>query len=223
MPTAIITGANRGLGHALAEAFVGAGWRVHACARHPERCDRLKSMGVDMHRLDVTDALQVASLSRSLAGEPVDLLLNNAGTGQPWTGLEDEALDDWQKVFAVNVVAPLRLARQFVGHLERSERKLVVNISSRMGSIAGTSGGGYLYRASKAALNMVSRTLAEDLKPSGITVVAVHPGWVKTEIGGPDAPTAPAEAAGHLLSLIQRLNRDQNGRFLNYDGQEIPW
>ncbi|MFQ6017368.1 MAG: SDR family oxidoreductase [Kiloniellaceae bacterium] len=230
VPSVLITGANRGIGLEFACSFADDGWTVHACCRQPDKAQDLKQLrdgsvgNVALHRLDVTDGLKVASLARELAEEPIDVLVNNAGIYGPRTGFGETDYDQWVPVLAVNTLAPMRLAERFVEHVARSERKLIVNISSRMGSIAENTGGGaYIYRSSKAALNMVAKGLAVDLAPRGITVVVFHPGWVKTDMGGPRAAIAPAESVAGMRAVIDRITPADSGRFFNFDGREVPW
>jgi NAD(P)-dependent dehydrogenase (short-subunit alcohol dehydrogenase family) len=226
MPDVLITGANRGIGLEFARSFAADGWTVHACCRQPDKAAGLKALAgeVAVHRLDVSDGLQVAGLARELADRPVDLLLNNAGIYGPRTGFGETDYDEWAPVFQVNTMAPLRMVERFVKQVARSERRLIVNISSRMGSIGDNSaGGGYIYRSSKAALNMVVKSLAVDLAGRGITVVAFHPGWVQTDMGGPEAAITAAESVAGMRAVIERLEPADNGRFFDYDGSEIPW
>jgi NAD(P)-dependent dehydrogenase (short-subunit alcohol dehydrogenase family) len=231
MPTVLITGANRGIGLAFARSFIADGWRVHACCRHPDKAQELRSAaesanaGVGVHRLDVTDGLKVASLARELMDEPIDVLINNAGVmGPRGASLGKTDYDEWLPVFGVNVLGPMRMAERFVEHVAASERKLIINISSRMGSIAdNTSGGSYIYRSSKAALNMVSKSLANDLADRGITVVAFHPGWVRTDMGGRNAAITPTESVEGMRDVISRLTPADSGKFLSFDGRELPW
>lgn len=230
MPTVLITGANRGIGLALARGYAAEGWRVHACCRDPDKAKDLVVLKAEagdrlaVHRLDVTDEAAVAGLSRTLAREAVDVLINNAGVAGPRTGFGETDYDRWQAVFAVNTFAPLCLAEHFVEQVARSERKLIVNISSRMGSIAGnTSGGSILYRASKAALNQVSKCLSIALAPRNIKVILLHPGWVRTDMGGSGAQVDPEDSAAGMRAVIERVTARDSGRFFNYDGEELPW
>ncbi len=225
MPTLLITGANRGIGLALLRGFAADGWRIHACCRQPDKAKALKAVEGDirLHRVDVTDGLRVAGLARGLADETIDLLINNAGIFGPRTGFAQTDYDDWLKVLSVNTLAPLRLVERFVEHVGRSERKLVINVSSRMGSITQNSGGAYIYRSSKAALNAVTKGLSADLAARGITVVAVHPGWVQTDMGGAGADIPAETSAAGLRQVIEGLSAKDSGRFLNYNGEEIPW
>jgi NAD(P)-dependent dehydrogenase (short-subunit alcohol dehydrogenase family) len=229
MPTVLITGANRGIGLEFTSSFADQGWTVHACCRQPDKAEALMELSegavgnVALHRLDVTDGLKVASLARELAGEPIDILLNNAGVMGPKTGFGETDYDDWLPVFTVNTLAPMRMAERFADQVAKSERKLIVNMSSRMGSVAENSGGSYIYRSSKAALNMVSKGLAEDLAGQGITVVVFHPGWVQTDMGGAGAAISPQDSVAGMRAVIERLTPADTGKFFNYDGAELPW
>jgi len=230
MPTVLITGANRGIGLALARGYAAEGWRVHACCRHPDKAKELEALQAEagdrlaIHRLDVTDGLKVANLSRELAGEAIDLLINNAGVAGPRSGFGETDYNTWQPVIGINTFAPLRMAELFVEQVARSERKQIVNISSKMGSIAANvKSNSIVYRASKAALNQVSKCLAMALEPRGITVIVFHPGWVSTGMGGPEAPVTPEDSAAGIRTVIAGVTTADNGRFFNYDGEELPW
>ena len=226
MPNVLITGANRGIGLEFARSFAADGWRVHACCRHPDKATELKALDGDVvrHRLDVTNGLQAASLARELADEPLDLLINNAGIYGPRDAFGQTDKEAWAEVFKVNTMAPMRMAERFADHLANGDRKLLANISSRMGSIAQYDGGGsYIYRSSKAALNMVGKGLAADLAPRGITVVMFHPGWVRTDMGGAEAELTPAESVAGMRKVLDQLTPADSGGFFGYDGSEIPW
>jgi NAD(P)-dependent dehydrogenase (short-subunit alcohol dehydrogenase family) len=222
----LITGANRGLGLAFACSYAADGWRVHACCRHPEKAKALKAVEGDLvvHKLDVTDGLRVAGLARELADEAIDLLLNNAGVYGPRSGFGETDFDDWLDVLKINSIAPLRMVERFIEQVARSERKLIVSISSGLGSIAlNDSGGSYPYRASKAALNMVVKGLAADLAARGVVAVALSPGWVQTDMGGSSAELTPEESVAGLRAVIDGLTPADSGRFLNYQGEDRPW
>lgn len=225
MGTVLITGANRGIGLALARHYGADGWRVHATCRDPDAAEALNQGDVSaVHRLDVTDADQVEALAAAV-DEPLDVVINNAGVAGP-PGMELGKVDHeaWQRVMAVNVMGPLRVAEALAGHLARAERPRLVFMSSRAGSIADNlRGGRYVYRSSKAAMNMVARSVAMDLADRNIITVAVHPGWVRTDMGGSGAPFEAAEAASMLRTLFDRLEPHHNGHFLNYDGAELEW
>ncbi len=232
MATILITGASRGLGLEFAAQYARAGWRVHATCREPEAADALNAVAagapatVALHRLDVPDRGQVLALAAALGGEPIDVLLNNAGVYRD----QDRAFGNldyagWEETLRVNTLGPMRLTEAFVDRVAASARKLIVCLSSQMGSIADTVGGGgsYAYRSSKAALNAVVKGLAGDLRDRGVTVVAVHPGWVATDMGGAGAALSPAESVRAMRSMIERLAPAASGTFLKYDGSEIPW
>jgi len=225
MPTILITGANRGIGLELARSFAKDGWRVHACCRDPEGANELRAVDgtVVVHRLDVTDGAMVAALARELDGEAIDILFNNAGVYGPRTGFGETDYEAWEPVFSINVFAPLRLAECFVGHVARSERKLILNMSSVMGSIAEGGGGSYIYRSSKAALNMMTKTLSVDLAGQGIAVVAFHPGWVQTDMGGSHATVDVRDSVKGLRQIVAGLSTEDNGGFFAYDGRKLPW
>lgn len=232
MPSVLITGANRGLGLEFAKQYGEANWRVMACCREPEKARELNDLAktlqdrVSVHPLDVRMPESVSSLARALREEPIDLLLNNAGI------YGDERHDDfgkidyarWAEAFSVNVMGPMRMVEAFQENVSRSQRKIIASVSSKMGSIADNmSGGSYLYRSSKAALNAVVKSLAVDLREKGIVVVALHPGWVQTDMGGPNAPTRPWESVQGLRRVLEGLKASDSGRFLAYDGSEVPW
>lgn len=230
MKTTMITGANRGIGLEFSRQYAADGWRVFACTRHPEKSDALNILAagypeqITVHALDVGDPAQIERLARSLANAPIDLLLNNAGI---YTSChQDDKIDyeAWNHAFLVNTMAPLKMAQTFSSQIARGSQKTIVTISSKMGSIADNSGGGsYIYRSSKAAANMVVKSLAIDLKPAGITVVVLHPGWVKTDMGGPNALISAARSVSGMRRVISQLTLADSGKFIAYDGQTVPW
>jgi len=229
MPTALITGANRGLGLEFARQYALDGWRVMACARSPD-APALRALAdgsgsrFSVHALDVTDGAAVAALAAALAGQPVDVLLNVAGVIGDRQRFGTQDYEDWKHVLDINVLGPMRMAEAFIGHLEAGEQKKIVSLTSRMGSIAdNTSGGYYVYRSSKAALNAVVKSLAIDLAPRGIIAVPIHPGWVRTDMGGASAPLSVEDSAADIRKVIAGLKAADSGRFLRHDGSELPW
>ena len=227
MPSVLISGAGRGLGLEFARQYAAAGWSVIATLRDPAKGAALSSLGraVEVHLLDVADRRQIARLAGELKGRAIDLLLCNAGIAGP-RGAKFGATDyaAWEDMLRVNVMGPMAMAEAFVDHVAASTRKLIVMISSRMGSIgSNTSGGSFDYRSSKAALNAITKSLAIDLAGSGIAVIAVHPGWVKTDMGGSGATLSADDSVGRLRALIERQGLAESGRFYNYDGAELPW
>ena len=226
MPTVLITGANRGIGLEFAHQYAAAGYRVHAACRAPGSADALASLGerVTLHALDVTDHAGIEALAAGLENEAIDILINNAGIygeGQEFGEIDYAA---WLEVMRVNTLAPLKMAECFLPHLEAGKMKMIASLTSRMGSIAENDAGGvYIYRASKAALNAAARSLALDLAPRGITVIVFHPGWVKTDMGGPRALIDAETSVAGMRAVIEGAGPKDSGRFFNYDGAEVPW
>ncbi len=219
MPTVLITGASRGLGKGFAEHYTAAGWRVISTARNPD------GLVGEALPLDVTSDASVQSLVDSLAGEPIDLLLNNAGiTGPRGTGVAGLDYAAWAEVLQVDAIAPVRVAAALADNVAQSDRKLMVFISSIMGSITQTSSSDSIfYRSAKACLNQAVNVMSNDLKSRGIASVLFHPGWVRTDMGGAGAAIDVTTSIRGMTNVIERLGIDDNGRFINYDGFDIPW
>ena len=226
MPTILLTGASRGLGIEFVKHYAAAGWRVHACARDIDAA-ALKAVKGDVrrHTLDVLDFAATAKLASSLEGEAIDVLLANAGiAGREAGELGRIDADVWLETFRVNALAPVKLAEAFVDHVAASQRKAMVAISSRLGSIGlNHEGGRYAYRASKAALNMAWKSLATDTKARGLTCVVLHPGWVSTDMGGAQAPVTPPASVAGMTKVIEGLKPADSGGFINYDGARFEW
>jgi NAD(P)-dependent dehydrogenase (short-subunit alcohol dehydrogenase family) len=231
MSTVLITGANRGLGLEFCRQYAQAGWTVIACCRDPKAADALHDLAasfpsISIHQLEVTDFPRVDALARELAAKAVDVLLCNAAIYGDESGKGFGSIDygRWTDTFRINTQAPVKLVEAFMPHLLRSQRKLVVAISSLMGSMTDNRGGGSIYyRSSKAALNAAMKSLSIDLKPQGIGVLILHPGWVKTDMGGSNAPTEPTESIGGMIAVIDAFRSEQSGRFVNFRGEELPW
>jgi NAD(P)-dependent dehydrogenase (short-subunit alcohol dehydrogenase family) len=230
--TLLITGANRGIGLEFCRQYAADGWRVLACSRYPEKSDELNKLAsgnpelIKVHALDVADHVEIDRLGQILADESIDLLINNAGIypDSDKSGFGHTDYTEWIQAFRINTMAPLKMAETFSAQMARGKQKAIVTISSKMGSIADNSGGGsYLYRSSKAAANMVVKSLAIDLKPFGITAVVFHPGWVKTDMGGPNAMISPEQSVSGMRQVINKLEPADSGKFFAYDGQVIPW
>lgn len=230
--TLLITGANRGIGLEFCRQYAADGWRVLACCREPGKADALDRLAarypdlVQLHALDVTDHAQIGQLARTLADEAIDLLINNAGVypASDKRGFGHTDYAEWMAAFTINTMAPLKMAEAFVGQVARSRLSLIVTLTSQMGSIDDNgSGGSYLYRSSKAAANMVVKSLSVDLLEKGITAVAFHPGWVKTDMGGPDAMIPVEQSVADMRKVIAGLTPADTGRFIGYDGRVIPW
>ena len=231
MPSALITGADRGLGFEFVRQYLVDGWQVYAACRDPASASELRRLietsdgKLRMLAMDVTDLASIDAAATELDGQAIDLLLNNAGiTGPHGQTIGNIDYEAWAEVLAVNTMGPMRVSEAFVEHVARSDRKLIVTLTSGMGSIAdNSSGGSIVYRSSKAAVNMVMRSLAIDLAPRGITCVIVNPGWVWTDMGRPNASLQPAESISALRRLIATLGPEQSGKFFNHTGREYPW
>lgn len=232
MPSILITGANRGLGLEFTRQYAKVGWRVFACCRNPAKAAELKTLSeqtndlITIHALDVADFAQIEKLAIELVGQEIDVLLNNAGIYPDANCGSFGAInyEAWAHAFRVNTMAPLKMAETFASHITRGQQKKIVNITSKMGSIDdNTSGGSYIYRSSKAALNMVVKSLSIDLAPRGITAVVLHPGWVQTDMGGLGAPTTVEQSISGMRKVIESIGIKDSGKFYGFDGKEIPW
>ncbi len=227
----LITGTNRGIGLELARIFTQYDWNVIACCRKPDEAEALKSIQaasegrLKIKRLDVTRDEEITALAESLAEINLDILLNNAGIlgpeEQDFGFLEEDA---WLETFKVNTIGPYKIMRAFLDNVARSQRRIIATITSQMGSIKNNSSGDYYaYRTSKSAANMIMKNVSLDLHVKRITCVALHPGWVKTRLGGNQATLSPAESAAGIFKTLTSLSEEQNGSFLDYEGRNINW
>ncbi|CAH1605258.1 Short-chain dehydrogenase [Vibrio jasicida] len=226
--TVFITGANRGIGLSLTELYLQQGTQVHATSRNLTDSKELHALAshyntLVLHELDVTDYQRVAQLAIELPA--IDLLINNAGYyGPKGYGFGNTDIEEWRQVFEINTIAPLKLVESFYPLLQQGKAKKIACISSKVGSMTeNTSGGGYIYRSSKAALNSVVKSLSNDLTDEGFTVLALHPGWVRTAMGGPNALIDTQTSADGLAKVIEQSTQENSGQFINYDGTELPW
>lgn len=221
MPTVLITGASRGLGREFVRQYEAAGWRVIATCRDPEGTD----LACERHALDVTDPASVEALGSTLSGETIDVLINNAGIyGSRDYGPDSIPYDEWESVLRTNLLAPMRVSAALMAPVARSDRKLMVFLSSIMGSIGGGGGGGqYIYRSSKAALNAAVSALAKDIRSTNIGCLLLHPGWVQTDMGGPSAAIDAVTSVTGMRQVIEDWSISETGAFLDYAGEPIPW
>lgn len=227
LPTVLVTGANRGIGLTLARQYAADGWKVLATCRDPAHAAELNAVPGDVHTLalEVTDDASIASLSESLRHETIDVLFNNAGVAGREAGTLG-SIDSgvWMETLRINTVAPIKLCEAFVEQVAASGQKRMAFVTSLLGSIErNTAGGRYGYNSSKAALNMAAKSLAVDLKGRGISIILLHPGHVRTDMGGPTAPVTPTDSAAGMRVVVDRFDPKDSGAFRNYDGSPIPW
>ena len=230
MTTVLVTGANRGLGLEFVRQYAAAGARVLACARHPGEAKALLDLAaaskgkVTVHALDVASDASVAHLATDVGGEPIDILINNAGVyGGDHQRLGNIDYETWIRTLNINALGPVRVVEALRANLAKGQQKKAIAITSTMGSNPRHDGAALIYRSSKAALNNAVRGLSVALKRDGVIAVAMHPGWVKTDMGGSSAPLTPPEAVATMIKVIGALKLAETGRFINYDGEEIPW
>jgi NAD(P)-dependent dehydrogenase (short-subunit alcohol dehydrogenase family) len=227
MPTVLITGANRGLGLEFTRQYAAAGWRILAGCRSPAKASDLNALKGDIaiHALDVADTASVTAARAAIGGEPIDLLINNAGfIGQREGKLGSVDYADWNETLNINLFGPARVAGAFVDNVLASRQKKFATVSTRMSSMNECKAVDFMaYRTSKAALNMMMTLAANELGPKGAIVVLLHPGWVQTAMGGPNAAMTPKDSVSGMRGVIDRLTPADNGRFINFDGTTIPW
>lgn len=230
MATFLVTGASRGLGLEFVKQLVGRGENVIATCRGDRSMSELDGLydtheNLQVMELEVADDKSIATLVRQLEGRAIDVLINNAGVyGPRGAAIGQLEGEGWSEVMRVNCIAPVLLTQALLPNLREGAGKKLVFITSKMGSIADNRGGGsYAYRSSKSALNSAVKSLAVDLAGEDFVSVVLHPGWVQTDMGGPQAALKPAESGGALRALINRLSSADAGKFFQYDGSELPW
>lgn len=228
-----LTGANRGLGLEYARQWAAKGWRVFASCRSPEAAEELNEVAeahperLTVVRCDVTDEGSVRSAAETVAAdtEGLEVVLNNAGVGG-WRGrLEELDFDEVRRVFEINTLGPMRVTRAFTDLLRKGrEPRRLVHMTSLMGSIDDNrSGGAWPYRLTKCALNMAGVNMAHEFREDGIVSVVLHPGWVRTDMGGSGATLAVDEAVAALVGTIESLTLEDTGRFYDRNGDPLPW
>jgi NAD(P)-dependent dehydrogenase (short-subunit alcohol dehydrogenase family) len=229
MAIALITGANRGIGLALVKAYAGRRDKVYAAVRHSSDRTELDAYAetargwVEVIEMDVADPIDIAKARRRLEAEPIDVLINNAGiSGPDRQSATDMDYDGLVETLNVNAIAPLRIANAFLPNVKAARGK-IITLSSQMGTMQSASSDSLAYRVSKAAVNKLMRGLATELKPQGVPVLIVHPGWVKTDMGGEGAQLSPEESAAGLLKLVDKLDLASTGKFLAWNGKELAW
>jgi len=229
MTTVLVTGANRGLGLEFARQYAEDGAEVIACCREPEKAAALQELAkrgkrVRVMALDVRDPRSVRALKEKLGDAPIDILINNAGISGPRGRTEgDFPFEANLQVFAVNSLAPVMVAYAFRDNLKAGKEKKLVTITSQLGSITNHGGGASAYNASKAAVNSFMHGLSKSWAKDGIKVGIFHPGWVSTDMGGSAAPVTPPQSVSGLRARIAELNEKTSGRFVDFQGKELPW
>ena len=236
MPSVLVTGANRGLGLEFVRQYSADGWRVLAACRAPNDAAALGEIagGSDgkttLHAIDVADRARVQQLAASI-DEPIDILINNAGQMEAWDiGFGSINYAQWDRILRTNLFGPAWVSHAFAPHVAKSNHRLIAMMTSGLGSLADNRDGArnpagrlYMYRSSKSALNMLVSKLAADLKDRRITVIAMGPGHVQTDMGGPNAKLTPVESIGAVRSVLEASNIDNTGRYYFYTGEEYPW
>lgn len=226
MPTVLITGAGRGIGLEFARQYSNDGWRVIGTVRAREAAARVERLGtgVEAHLADVGNLQSVRALAATLQDVPVDVLICNAGLrGRVNLGVGTLDYSEWEEILRVNTLGAAATAEALAPNVAAGSRKVIVMMSSRLGSIAESPGSEIAYASSKAALNAVMRAFALQLKNHAITVVSVSPGWVRTDMGGERAPLSPEQSVSALRNVIASLTLEDSGRFYSLEGEQIPF
>ena len=222
--TVLVTGANRGLGLEFTRQLQAKGYKVIATARNPMKAAELKATGARVEQLDVASQASVDALAKGLKGVPIDILINNAGMAiREDSSLDTLDFDAMERTFQVNSLGPLRVTQALLPNLEAGREKIIINITSRLGSIELSTGGLYSYRTSKTALNQINKIMSVELAPRGFTSVVLHPGWVQTDMGGAGATLTIPESITGMLTVIDGLTIEKSGKFYDFSGEELPW
>lgn len=222
MKTAVVTGANRGIGLELTIQLLDSGYNVHATYRSNKGgLEQIENDNLSIHQMDVRDKTQVTNVVQSV--EKIDLLINNAGVADGrWQSISEIDMEHALEVLNVNAVSPVLVTQQSMPKLVDGSK--VVMMSSLMGSISDCqSGRSYAYRASKTALNMFSMAMKNELDANGISLLIMHPGWVETDMGGPNAPLSTEESVSGIMQRIEEQDMSMSGRYVEFDGSPIEW
>jgi NAD(P)-dependent dehydrogenase (short-subunit alcohol dehydrogenase family) len=228
MQSILITGANRGIGLELTLLFLSRGWLVFAACRNPKTATALQgcaSPNLRILELDVTSDNSVSNLTTQLGSQTLDVLINNAGImSKDPESVQSIDFSHWLQVLSVNTIGPMRVLSSVLNNLKRSKRPRVITISSQMGAFNLEMGSGHIpYSSSKSAVSKAMLMASKELREDGIIVCPVHPGWVRTDMGGPHASISPEESAAGIFSLIDGLTLNESGRFWSWDGKEHVW
>ena len=224
MARVLITGAGRGIGKALTEQYVDAGNEVIACVRDPKSCQGLAGGKASLQAMDLGDPDSITAARNAIGNAPIDILINNAGAvGGMKQTLDDLDLDEWRRTFDVNTIGPALVARAFKPNLAASGDGRLMNVTSQLAASTWPFGGMYIYSSTKAAFSKVTQILAIDWKEEPITVALMHPGWVKTDMGGPNADISADESAAGIISVIAGMTKTDSGKFYKWNGEIHPW
>lgn len=228
MATVLITGANRGIGLEMARQYAEAGDKVIACVRDPDSATELqeiaKSGDVTLEKMELGDFDSITALRKRVGDQPVDILINNAGwVGGSKQGIDDVDIAEWHRTLDINTIGPLILAREFKSNLAASGDGKLMNVSSQLAASTWPMGGMLIYTTTKAGLSKITQVLAIDWKDEPITVAVMHPGWVKTDMGGPHAELTPEESAEGIRNVIAGLTKADSGKFYKWNGEIHPW
>lgn len=228
----LITGANRGIGLEFVQQYSEKNYQVYCCCRDLKHCDALLKIArrfpyVKVYQVDITNTDQLAGIADELKDKPIDILINNAGiygAADEYIGANPIDAAGMLAAYNTNALAPLKVTEAFIPNLCQGKDKKIVAISSEMGSISqNKTGGSPAYRASKAALNAIMKTMSIDLNELGLKVLVLHPGWVKTDMGTDAAPLTAAESVAGMMAVIAQFDGSKNGQFLTYKGEELQW
>jgi NAD(P)-dependent dehydrogenase (short-subunit alcohol dehydrogenase family) len=230
MGNVIITGANRGIGLELAKAYANSGDRVFAFCRSPSDAAKLNELAassggkVSAHAMDVGDGASIAAGKAAVGDAPLDILINNAGVlgGNPQT-IDSIDFDAWMDALKIMTIGPFRVVQAFLPNLKKAANPKIMTVTSQLAASTWPYGTTYAYSSAKAGVNKVMQTLALDLKNDMIAVSMIHPGWVKTDMGGPGADITPEESAAGIKKVIAGLSMEDTGKFYKWNGDIHPW
>jgi NAD(P)-dependent dehydrogenase (short-subunit alcohol dehydrogenase family) len=229
MDTVMITGVNRGIGLELLRQYAESGWRTIGTCRNPDTAEAAREVAarheaVSLHALDVTDTDAVEALADELRGTAIDVLILNAGMmGTRSVTFGELDADDFRQVLDVNVVGQAMCLQAFTEHVANSGRRTIVGIGSFLGSMGCSDGGKISYRAAKAGMHALIVAASHDLRDRGITAIVMHPGWVQTDMGGPDATVSTEASVRGMRQVIENIGPERSGHLLTYAGEELPW
>ena len=228
MATVLITGANRGIGLEMARQYAKAGDKVIACVRDPDSATELKEIAksgdVTLEKMELGDFDSITAMRKRVGDQPIDIIINNAGwVGGGKQGIDDVDIAEWHRTLDINTIGPLILAREFKSNLAASGDGKLMNVSSQLAASTWPMGGMLVYSTTKAGLSKITQILAIDWKDEPITVAVMHPGWVKTDMGGPHAELTPEESAEGIRNVIAGLTKADSGKFYKWNGDIHPW